>query len=144
MLLSEVEEVRINHLLTKRSKRSTSRNKTLSTLSLITGLGMVVNLNYQHRTDIIELQAKQIINYSNPLKYKERTRGDLKMNTHKNNDELGIIMGNLSSNPFYKKPNMDLLKEVNIKGHLSSKTPYIPVERLKLNDVHMLKGNDKA
>lgn len=61
---------------------------------------------------------------------------------HENKDDLNVIVNNLNSNPFYKKPNMDLLKEINIKGHLSSETPFIPIEHFKIKDAHLLKGTD--
>jgi hypothetical protein len=143
-LLSEVKEAETLHLLSKRTKRNFTLNKALSTLSLLASIGMLINMDYQQKNDIIELQTNHIINYKNPSRYIERTKGDLRVSSNKNNKEIGMIMKNLNSNPFYEKSNMDLLKNVKIKGHLSSETPYIPIGDLKLKDGHLLKGNNRT
>ena len=142
-LLSKIDEAEANNLLTKRNKRNSNINKAFSTLTIIAGLSMVVNIGYQQQTDLIEYQTHQINKNKPLLRYKERTRRDLSMNLHKNNDELSNVMKNLNANPFYKKSNMDLLEKVNIKGHLQSKTPYIPIGSLKIKDAHLLKGDSK-
>ncbi|MGM0776897.1 MAG: hypothetical protein ACQEXE_10525 [Bacillota bacterium] len=143
MILREVEETQAKHLLSNSNKKNTNVNQAVKTLTIIAGLSMLINIDSHQQLNIIELETDHIINHKHPLRYKERTKGDLVMNNPKNNHEMGNIMDNLNTNPFYKKSNMDLLKEIKITGHLTSETPYVPIKSLKLNNGHLLKGDKK-
>lgn len=44
------------------------------------------------------------------------------------------IKDNLKKNPFYKESNKKLLSEIKIAGHLKSKTPYIPIKSIVIEN----------
>lgn len=45
------------------------------------------------------------------------------------------IQSNIKKNPFYKETDPNLVKEVQIKAHIKSETPYIPIGDIALQEV---------
>lgn len=142
MLMSIAEESEAVSLLEKRTKRNNKISKRIGSIAIFAGMSLIVNIPYDQQVDVLEQQTYAIFKAKKPTKYKERTKGDLTMATHKDSNEMSVIMKNLNSNPFFKPSNMDLLKEIKIKGHVKSEVPHLPIESLNLKDAHLLKGDN--
>ena len=140
-LLNEVEKFTAEKRIVKNSIRRKKMNVAVTTLALIPSIAFTLNINHQQQTELIEFKAKQIIEQKSYKTYRERTKGDLVMN-NKTNKIDGFK--HLTSNPFYSNPNYELLKNIDVKGHLSSDVPYIPIGSLKIKDGHLLKDERKA
>ncbi|PES17523.1 hypothetical protein CN501_08255 [Bacillus cereus] len=138
---NEVKRIKTENHLSKRVEKQHLAKATIGFISLIASMTTTVQIDVVNESKLIEYHIENV--KKTITKYKE-TKGVSKMSTQNNSTDLNLdaIMRNLNSNPFYKQTNPILIKEVQIQGHLSSETSYIPLDFVRIKDAHLLQGTE--